>query len=245
MTEQDRVRNGDPFRRNTLRSENVLILRDENTPLSVRKKCRSRRGATAASSLASGCPESSVFCFASAAGAASKAKSDRKPRREAAVGCAHALPCRRIAELPVSWTAFADAANLQLNVVERRDLFGWSTWHFRAATHTVGSVRSLFEIDDQFDSYTDAVTLEGRQYEVYLNELGRKQEQVVHMLPRGEVSKAPAPIVAVVPGTRDPLGALYVLRGVDWKATPEVTAPVYDGHDVYEIRAKLEVSRPK
>lgn len=140
----------------------------------------------------------------------------------------------------VSWTAFADAANFQLSVVERRDLFGWSTWHFRAATHTVGSVRSLFEIDDQFDSYTDAVTLEGRQYEAYLNELGRKQEQVVHMLPRGEVSKAPAPIVAVVPGTRDPLGALYVLRGVDWKVTPEVTAPVYDGHDVYEIRAKLE-----
>jgi len=140
----------------------------------------------------------------------------------------------------VSWTAFADAAAFQLNVAERRNLFGWGTWHFRASAHTEGPVRSLFEIDDQFDSYTDAATLASRQYEVYLNELGRKQNQVVHMVATGEIARTSGPSVVVLPGTRDPLGALYVLRGVDWKATPEVRAPVYDGHDVYEIRAKLE-----
>jgi Protein of unknown function (DUF3108) len=140
----------------------------------------------------------------------------------------------------VSWTAFAEAADFQLSVVERRNLFGWGTWHFRAAAHTVGPVRSLFEIDDQFDSYTDAVSLASRQYEVYLSELGRKQNQVVHMVATGESARTPGPSVAVLPGTRDPLGALYVLRGVDWRATPEVRAPVYDGHDVYEIHAKLD-----
>jgi Protein of unknown function (DUF3108) len=140
----------------------------------------------------------------------------------------------------VSWTAFADAADFQLSVVERRNLFGWGTWHFRASAHTVGPVRSLFEIDDQFDSYTDAVSLASRQYEVYLSELGRKQNQVIHMVAAGETARTSGPSVAVLPGTRDPLGALYVLRGVDWKTTPEVRAPVYDGHDVYEIRAKLE-----
>jgi hypothetical protein len=140
----------------------------------------------------------------------------------------------------VAWTAFSEAADATLTVAERRDLFGWSTWHFRVSTHTVGSVRSLFEIDDQFDSYTDTSTLESRQYEAYLNELGRKKEQMIRLLPPGETSQAPGPSVAVLPGTRDPLGAFYVLRGVDWKATPEVTAPVYDGHDIYEMRAKLE-----
>ena len=140
----------------------------------------------------------------------------------------------------VSWTAFAEAADFQMSVVERRNLFGWGTWHFRASAHTVGPVRSLFEIDDQFDSYTDAVSLASRQYEVYLSELGRKQNQVIHMVATGETARTSGPSVAVLPGTRDPLGALYVLRGVDWKTTPEVRAPVYDGHDVYEMRAKLE-----
>lgn len=142
----------------------------------------------------------------------------------------------------VAWTAFSEAADATLTVAERRDLFGWSTWHFRVSTHTVGSVRALFEIDDQFDSYTDTSTLESRQYEAYLNELGRKKDQVIRLLPSGETSQAPGPSVAVLPGTHDPLGAFYVLRGVDWKATPEVTAPVYDGHDIYEMRAKLEAS---
>jgi Protein of unknown function (DUF3108) len=140
----------------------------------------------------------------------------------------------------VSWAAFSNAANAQFNVVERRDLFGRTTWHLRAAAHTAGSVRTLFTVDDQFDSYTDAANLESRQYEMYLNELGKKESKVVHMLPVGEASRAPGPSVVVPPGTRDPLGAFYMLRSVDWKATPQVRAPVYDGHDMYEVRASLE-----
>ncbi len=137
----------------------------------------------------------------------------------------------------VSWAAFSSAASVQLNVIEQRDLFGWATWHLRAVAHTAGSVRSLFAVDDQFDSYTDAAVLESRQYEMYLNELGKKDSKVVHMLPTGEVSRTSGPSVVVPKGTRDPLGAFYVLRSVDWKATPEVRAPVYDGHDMYEVRA--------
>ena len=56
----------------------------------------------------------------------------------------------------VSWAAFSSAASLQLSVPERRDLFGWQTWHFRALAHTLSPVRTLFAVDDQFDSYTDA-----------------------------------------------------------------------------------------
>jgi hypothetical protein len=140
----------------------------------------------------------------------------------------------------VTWAAFATAASLQVSVPERRNLFGWATWHFRAALHTQSPVRTLFIIDDEFDSYADAATLETRQYESYLDELGRKDKQVLHFVPVGQVSRAPGPDTRVLPGTRDPVGMLYALRGVDWQRTPEFHAPLYDGRDMYQVRARLE-----
>jgi Protein of unknown function (DUF3108) len=142
----------------------------------------------------------------------------------------------------VGWATFGSAASLELSVPERRELFGRQTWHLRALTHTESPVRSLFAIDDQFDSYTDAVTLECRQYEMYLNEMGRRQDAVLHLVPLGETSRAPAPDVVVPRGTRDPVGALYAMRSVDWQRTPQFQAPLYDGHDVYQASAKLENS---
>ena len=142
----------------------------------------------------------------------------------------------------VVWAAFSDAASLELTIPEQRNLFGWQTWHFRAAAHTRGTVRSLFSVDDQFDSYADAATLESRQYELHVNELGRIQNQVLRPLAEGQRSRAPAPHVAVLPGTRDPLGALYDLRAVDWARTPEFRAPVFDGKNLYELRARLDNS---
>jgi Protein of unknown function (DUF3108) len=141
----------------------------------------------------------------------------------------------------VSWSAFTSAASVQLTVPERRDLFGWGTWHFRASAHTLSTVRSLFPIDDQFDSYTDTATLESRQYEMYLNEMGKKQDHMFHFVKPGDKPRGDAPQVIVLPGTRDPLGALYSLRGVDWQKTPEFRSPVYDGRAAYEIRARQDV----
>ena len=100
----------------------------------------------------------------------------------------------------------------------------------------------MFVIDDQFDSYTDAAMTESRQFETYLDEMGRKQEQVLHFLAEGETSKAPGPSVIVLAGTRDPLGAIYALRTVDWKQTPEWSTPVYDGRNLFEMRAKVEAA---
>jgi Protein of unknown function (DUF3108) len=140
----------------------------------------------------------------------------------------------------VSWSAFSSAASLQLSAAERRDLFGWSTWHFQGVAHTLGSVRSIFELDDQFDSYTDAVTLESRQFEAHLNEMGKMADQVSHLAVNGQTSRAPTPRTVVQPGTRDPLGQLYALRGMDWQASSEIRVPVYDGHDIYEMRAQRD-----
>ena len=140
----------------------------------------------------------------------------------------------------VEWAIFPNAAALQMNVVERRNLLGWQTWHFRASAHSVVPARALFEVDDQFDSYTDASTLESHQYEMYLNEMGSKQDQVLHLIPIGQPYRGIVAPVLVQPGTRDPLGAFYALRAVDWEHTPDFHAPVYDGSDLYELRARKE-----
>jgi hypothetical protein len=91
----------------------------------------------------------------------------------------------------VTWASFATAASLQVSVPERRNLFGWTTWHFRASLHTQTPVRTLFTIDDEFDSYADAATLETHQYEGYLSELGRKDEFVQHFLLVGQAPTRP------------------------------------------------------
>lgn len=167
----------------------------------------------------------------------SKAKSEsKKPAPDAPVP----FHAGETLQYQVAWATFTSAASVQLSVPERRDLFGWGTWHFRASAHTLSTVRSLFPIDDQFDSYTDTATFESRQYEMYLNEMGKKQDHMFHILPQGQTSHGAAPVVIVLPGTRDPLGALYALRGVDWQKTPEFRAPVYDGRAVYEIRARQD-----
>jgi hypothetical protein len=165
---------------------------------------------------------------------------------------ARAAPEKSLSPLPVpfragevlnyrlTWAVFSNAAAAQLSVVEWRDLFGTPTWHFRARAHTQNPLRSLAEVDDQFDSYADTVSLESRQYETYLDELGEKQSTLSRLVSTGLPNKNRASAVLVKPHTRDPLAALYVLRTVDWQKTPEFHAPVYDGEDLYEMIARVE-----
>src|SRR5258708_38254033 len=73
-----------------------------------------------------------------------------------------------------------------------------------------------------------------------LSERGQKVESVQRMTATG---KEPASLEAtearVLPGTRDPLGMMQYLRNVDWTKMPEVRCPVYDGHKLYDVRAKI------
>jgi hypothetical protein len=127
-----------------------------------------------------------------------------------------------------------------LQVAGRGNFLGKSTWHLQAFAHTQNPLRMVFELDDQFDSYSDAGTLASLQYEMHLSERGQKVESVQRMTATG---KEPAPPDAtqtrVLPGTRDPLGMMQFLRNVDWTKTSEVRSPVYDGHKLYDVRAKL------
>ena len=133
-----------------------------------------------------------------------------------------------------------NVATLRLQVAARNDFLGKPAWHLQAFAHTQNPLRMVFELDDRFDSYSDASALTSFQYEMHLSERGQKVESVQRMTVTGqEPASAGASQTRVLPGTRDPLGMMQFLRTVDWSRTPEVHGPVYDGHKLYEVRATL------
>jgi hypothetical protein len=152
------------------------------------------------------------------------------------------LPLRRgeVLEYTANVSSLTNVANLKLQVGEHKDFFGKNAWHLQAFAHTESPLRMVFELDDRFDSYSDAATMTSLQYEMHLSERGQKVDSVQRMTATG---KEPAPPDAtetrVLPGTRDPLGMMQFLRNVDWTGTAEVRSPVYDGHKLYDVRARL------
>jgi hypothetical protein len=135
----------------------------------------------------------------------------------------------------------SNVANLRLQIVDRRDFFGKNAWHLQAFARTENPLRMVFELDDQFDSYSDATTLSSLQYEMHLNERGEKQDSIQRMTTTStERAAANATQTRVAPGTRDPLGLMQYLRTVDWANIHEVRGPVYDGHKLYDVSARLD-----
>jgi hypothetical protein len=152
------------------------------------------------------------------------------------------LPLRtgEVLDFTADVAKLSNVANLRLQVAERRNFLGKSAWHLQAFAHTESPLRMVFELDDQFDSYSDAGTLLSLQYEMHLSERGQKVESIQRMTTTG---KEPAPANAtearVLPGTRDPLGMMQYLRNVDWTKTHDVRGPVYDGRKLYDVRAAV------
>jgi hypothetical protein len=134
-------------------------------------------------------------------------------------------------------------ASLKLTVNEKRPFGAKPSWHFQAFAHTENPYRMVFELDDQFDSYSEAGNMTSLQYEMHLNERGQKVDSVQRLLPSvGDPPPDGTSAARVLPGTRDPLGMLQFLRGVDWSKTPEVKSPVYDGRKLYDTRATVSSS---
>jgi hypothetical protein len=134
----------------------------------------------------------------------------------------------------------ATVAHLKIVAVEKRVNGEKGSWHLRASAHTENPYRMVFQLDDQFDSYSDAGSMTSLQYEMHLNERGEKVDSVQRMLPSSkEVAPPGVSAARVLPGTRDPLGLLEYLRSVDWSKTTEVRCPVYDGHKLYDVHAVL------
>lgn len=146
-----------------------------------------------------------------------------------------------VLEFAADVAKLSNVANLRLQILERRNFFGKNAWHLQAFAHTENPLRMMFELDDQFDSYSDSTNLASLQYEMRLSERGEKQESIQRMTSTGaEPAGTNATQTRVVPGTRDPLGLMQYLRTVNWMKTREVRGPVYDGHKLYDVRAAYD-----
>jgi hypothetical protein len=148
-------------------------------------------------------------------------------------------------EYRLSWATFLTAATIRLTVIERRTLYGWDAWHFRATGSSEPPLRTLFTIDDEFDSYTDTATFVSHQFESYLDELGRKEKNIMELTPQGTVPRGAVATVIVPPATRDPLDFIESVRAFDWERYPELRVPVFDGKNLYDIHAAREVADEK
>lgn len=157
-----------------------------------------------------------------------------------AAGAEAAVPFRVGEKLDyrVGWQTFLTAATAQVRVQARRPFYGRAAWHFQATARTVEPVRYLYTLDDQFDSYTDTVSLGSMQYETYLREMSGREDTRIRMSADGEAEQGNGPTVRVPPGTRDPLGAFFSVRAVDWEQATESKMHVYDGKKLYELRAR-------
>jgi Protein of unknown function (DUF3108) len=131
-------------------------------------------------------------------------------------------------------------ANIKVAVREQKSLSGKPVWHLQAFAHTENPYRMIFELDDQFDSYSESPALTSLQYEMHLSERGQKVDSVQRLLTSmKEIAPAGMTGARVLAGTRDPLGMLQYLRTVDWGKISEVRSPVYDGRKLYDVRAAL------
>jgi hypothetical protein len=148
-----------------------------------------------------------------------------------------------ILEYTADVAKLSNVADLRLQIADRRNFLGKSALHLQAFARTENPLRMMFELDDQFDSYSDAGSLTSLQYEMHLSERGQKVDSVQRMTATGR-DPAPANVTEarVLPGTRDPLGLMQYLRTVDWTSTHEVIGPVYDGHKLYDVKSTLASS---
>src|SRR5258705_11859271 len=127
------------------------------------------------------------------------------------------LKAGEVLEYTANISKLNSVATLKLQVAGRGNFLGKSTCRLQAFAHTLNPLRMAFELDDQFDSYSDAATLATLQYEMHLSERGEKQESIQRMITNGTESASPnATQTHVVPGPRDPLGLMQHLRTVHW-----------------------------
>lgn len=138
----------------------------------------------------------------------------------------------------IDWQHYAGAGVAQLQVVDRGDFYGASSWHFRATVHSAQPIRALYPMDGQIDSYALFTGLVSRRYEEHFREFGKPEDTDAWLVSPEELPSATTPRIIVPPNTRDALSAIYLLRVTDWRHVQELHVPVFDGENVYEMVAK-------
>src|SRR5205814_9510688 len=99
-------------------------------------------------------------------GEASSRAADSAPHRAAETkataapaDAANPLRTGEVLDFSADVAKLTNVANLRLQIAGRPDFQGKKVWHLQAFAHTENPLRIVFELDDQFDSYSDADTI--------------------------------------------------------------------------------------
>ncbi len=132
----------------------------------------------------------------SASAAASAGKNPSTPRMDSK-SSANAAPqpgfmpvTGEVLEFTASVAKVSNVASLRLLVNGRKQIAGKDAWHLQAFAHTQNPLRMVFELDDQFDSYSVPGDFASVQYEMHLSERGQKVQSVERLTATG---REPAP----------------------------------------------------
>jgi Protein of unknown function (DUF3108) len=188
----------------------------------------------------SACIVMTALTFAAVLVAAPQQKTAKKPGKPP-VAAAPAAPFRNAESLAYSgaWLSLSDVLAIQLNANDDRPFNAHPEWHFQARLQTKNPLHYVLAVDDRFDSYSAHIDFAGEQFEMHLNEGSKVENHILRITPGQTPLPAGATQVQLLHGTRDALGFLYYLRTVNWKQTPEVRSPVFDGRKVYDVRATV------
>ncbi len=139
----------------------------------------------------------------------------------------------------VSWSDFATAARLEMEVVERGIYFGQDSYQIRAKVETLGQVRSLFgDIDHQYTSYvTPQSALPHRLVSSIRQGKTQTDETVVFDQSKQQATFSDESTIVIPQGTYDLASLIYAirLRGISEGSKQKFTALI--GKDVVEFEA--------
>lgn len=141
----------------------------------------------------------------------------------------------------VSWADFIVAAELTIQTDQRRTFDGIDGYHVTAQARTVGLVNGLFKVDDVYESFINAATLQPFRAEKRSRH-GKKQTQSsVNMDQDKRTAQLDGDRTLEIPEhTYDLAALIFAIRGMDLTMGKARTLTVLEDEKLYTIKLQPE-----
>ncbi len=129
---------------------------------------------------------------------------------------------------------FIPAGEATLEVLPMETIDGRPSYHFRLTARSNGFVDRFYKVRDRIDAITDATMAHTLDYKKSQQEGRTRREVTVDFNWKQQTARYTnfgntLPPISVLPGTFDPLSAVYHVRCLDMKAGLEILRPISDG----------------
>jgi hypothetical protein len=142
----------------------------------------------------------------------------------------------------IRWS-FIPAGEVTLEIAPQTEIDNQRARHFILTATTYQAVDLLYKFRERIDSYVDTGITHSLLYKK--NQTGKRtrDEEVVFDWQKNQVQFTnfgePLKPIALVPGTLDPLSALYRLRLMDFTTDKPLQRPITDGKRIVDGQARI------